>query len=500
MEFSYYDSNNQIKKLDIKIGSKWSENKTGNAYINSIFKSADNGDDIVQENEFSIVKFLLKKADSLISKTAGDGVVDDDELWEMTRNFKKEYKMSDLKNGRIDVIDPDDYTLEALKKRYPEDKYDVSVDWRGDIVIRHKGEKQVILRVSLYRDLEVKGKIQIGICSDEFYRSYNEDGTLNYYGILGEKEQYLVPANDDINKLLKSKDSSASERLLDLLQKVNPQNILFLFNQYEKGTGTSLVKAIERNNSLDEATKTKIRQHLTKCLTQTDYWMENRPNTKIDGVLNQGEIGDCFFLASIAAAAVKPKGLQILNNSIKENSDGSYTVKFKGADKEYIVTPLELYDNRDNYSSGDLDVKILEIAANRHFLQGIKYGGNTAKVLDLILGTNDKWKNLGRLYKYHICSKSDEDLRNLIKNPNVIMTTCINIYTRIGFPTRGEEYKDDIRVQHAYAVMDMDDKYVYLKNPHHVDNSVEIHEEKTFKVPIDVFKKHMDLINYVELD
>ena len=207
MEFSYYDTNNQIKKLDIKIGSKWSENKTGNVYLNSIFKSADNGDNIVQENEFSIVKFLLKKADSLIKKSAGDGVVDDDELWEMTKHFKDNYKMSELKNGRIDTIDPNDYTLESLKKRYPEDKYEITEDYNG-IKITDKNTNKVVLNVWGGRDSNVDGKDVIVITEnpdskDRVVRIYSQDGIIKSYdGADGKRHQ---PIAEDFEELLNSK-------------------------------------------------------------------------------------------------------------------------------------------------------------------------------------------------------------------------------------------------------------------------------------------------------
>lgn len=63
MEFSYYDTNNQIKKLGIKIDSKWSEIKVNNPHIASIFRKIKmSKDDILGYLPFSDKKVKLKKS------------------------------------------------------------------------------------------------------------------------------------------------------------------------------------------------------------------------------------------------------------------------------------------------------------------------------------------------------------------------------------------------------------------------------------------------------
>lgn len=72
--------------------------------------------------------------------------------------------------------------------------------------------------------------------------------------------------------------------------------------------------------------------------------------------VNQGAIGDCYFVAPLAAMARTERGRQILRDMIRENPDGTYTVKFYetggflglgGRDPvEVIVTP-EFPMNKD---------------------------------------------------------------------------------------------------------------------------------------------------------
>ena len=196
-------------------------------------------------------------------------------------------------------------------------------------------------------------------------------------------------------------------------------------------------------------------------------------------------------MASIAAVKRSPKGQKILDNTIKDNGDGTYTVKFKGADKEYTVSALEIISKED-YADGDLDVRILEIAAKKHYLTGIN-GGNPGDALELLLGTGDKWKNVVR----HFSPKPNkEKIAELLKNPNIVVTTAIAPWSKLfGLVMKSvddkEEYKDDIATAHAYAIKGLDDKNIYLINPWYTD--------KTIAIPLDVFEDYWANVQYTEI-
>ena len=61
MNFFYLDNNNQKVGVNISVGSKWSEQKTDNEYLNSIFGKIDDGDDMVQERELNVLGRLVEK-------------------------------------------------------------------------------------------------------------------------------------------------------------------------------------------------------------------------------------------------------------------------------------------------------------------------------------------------------------------------------------------------------------------------------------------------------
>ncbi|MCM1340057.1 MAG: hypothetical protein NC191_10335, partial [Muribaculaceae bacterium] len=95
--------------------------------------------------------------------------------------------------------------------------------------------------------------------------------------------------------------------------------------------------------------------------------LRNQPNGIVaDSDFNQGHTGDCWLLASIKGIANTPKGREILNNSVKVNTDGSVDVTLKGVGKTYHITRAELYGNTQ-LSNGDGDVRALEIAVEKFF-------------------------------------------------------------------------------------------------------------------------------------
>lgn len=58
--------------------------------------------------------------------------------------------------------------------------------------------------------------------------------------------------------------------------------------------------------------------------------------------IEQGEIGDCYFLAAVASLANTPAGKKQIQNMIKDHSNGSYTVTFPGKSPVTIQAPTEM--------------------------------------------------------------------------------------------------------------------------------------------------------------
>lgn len=204
------------------------------------------------------------------------------------------------------------------------------------------------------------------------------------------------------------------------------------------------------------------------------------PNGKIDENFQQGSVGDCWLLAAIKSISNNPKGRKISDESIKVNSDGSVTVQLKGVNKTYTITKKELYGSKE-LSTGDLDVRALEIAVNRYLKEEYysswdshaQYNieGNREDVAyDILLGTGKTKTNTGGwgiIYDYIFhCANNSSLIKKAKKGDAIInVATPLNITSSVcAQDTDGNEAA--IVPHHAYSVIDADDDYVYLINPH----------------------------------
>ena len=73
--------------------------------------------------------------------------------------------------------------------------------------------------------------------------------------------------------------------------------------------------------------------------------------------------GDCIILGRLAAILSRQKGKERLKERVSIDNNLNVTVTFKGIKQKVTVTFAELHDEKyDNFSSGNADVKVLEIA------------------------------------------------------------------------------------------------------------------------------------------
>lgn len=78
--FSYVNKNNQIEDIKLNYGQKWSEIKTDNEIINSIFAHVSNGKETVEAKDLNLLNQIFLFADKLINKTQGNEILEVEEL------------------------------------------------------------------------------------------------------------------------------------------------------------------------------------------------------------------------------------------------------------------------------------------------------------------------------------------------------------------------------------------------------------------------------------
>ncbi|MBR1460712.1 hypothetical protein IJ596_03630, partial [bacterium] len=86
--FSFTNKNGEVKDVKTFYGQKWSEVKTGNSNLDSIFQMIDNGDGIVQAKELNLLNKISLYIDSLKKETANNEILENKELEEFAKQVK----------------------------------------------------------------------------------------------------------------------------------------------------------------------------------------------------------------------------------------------------------------------------------------------------------------------------------------------------------------------------------------------------------------------------
>ena len=355
-------------------------------------------------------------------------------------------------DGNIDIEDVDRFT-ETLYDAINAKKYgifDGTPDNLYDKIINNVNASNIDSVLYVYEELD----------GESLVSALFKEGTLN-------KEQKLNLAEYLVKCQLQSVENSSDVNIDDLYEELD--NAL----GKEKGRKFSSMDSSEIDKIVNASIFRRSR----------GYELENEANGKVDESFKQGNIGDCWLLASINSIAATPKGAKILNDSLKVNDDGSIDVTFKGLNLTYNVSADELKEKKGKYSTGHIDVRAIEIAAEKYFkehpdeigresVNTIENGGRAAYAYEMFLGKGGPSFWSGTLGE--IAAKpfivNDELIEN-IKDPNFICTVGCGTVGGKGKELSKIEAEDEygnsvkIMTDHSYSAINADDEYVYLTEP-----------------------------------
>ena len=452
---------------------------------------------------------------------------------------KKKYQTQDREDIKQE-INVNDYTYETLKKQYDSSKYNVTREKyvTMDIIkVTRKSDNKVVLQVMSDSDTPTSISIRTGD-SDE----------LKLYDMAGQPIDITSKNVEQFFKILESPDKKSKvNELENLLNKFSKANISCLtenqkhdekiFSKIMKTRSMNIDDRIKivrqifnklyKNLEASGISSTFFKQEVEKEITiQMNKWLpsngseldalawrilhfsnyaKNNPekpaNGKIDADFAQGVVGDCWALAGIKALAMNPKGLDILNNSLKLDKNGNIQITLKGVNKTYIITKSDLEKYKSKYSYGDADIRALEIAIDKYMQEN----GNT--LLGLIDNNMKKDINSNKttLLYYLLTGKGKENaIDNAIQNIDGFVHTDeeIDEYNKQDkiIVVRTSSFinnkylnggKDLIMSNHAYTVVKSDKDYVYLINPHNTS--------RTFPITRSDYKKYFSRTYEIEL-
>ncbi len=301
---------------------------------------------------------------------------------------------------------------------------------------------------------------------------------------------------------LKSKNiKETNEQIMNVLSAIGTQEIFEKIKKlsFDLTYGVRMYLPVEDNEQQLNS------EHTFRHITDEEYETLFPSKTS---VITQGDIGDCYLIASLKSVAESKKGRNILKRLI-EVGDNSYKVTFPAfpevpvfVEKQNLDTSI---DASESFVSGDIGFKLLEQAYEKFLLKreyGVEKlpelsramldGSFPGNVLFAMTGVNPtcfntKCENLiHQVYgnTFHSASLENpqvvDGLNNFIEElkthaDDFIITVTTPNHT---FPSVGDDRfmdKENKRFphNHALSIVKIDDKRIFIVDPRYGD---EIHE------------------------
>lgn len=332
--------------------------------------------------------------------------------------------------------------------------------------------------------------------SQELYQKIHQIDSQNYKLVFRTFEAAGISLSDIVNKtphLSNAQKKECLEQLVNLGKKVAD------YGQQRSDdvipNMKDLVKKYDKDKGLDEISQRRLSADFKKIVNRSDTLktaVPERPNGKIDKSFKQGNTGDCWLLAGIKSLSMSEGGKKILNNAVKVDANGNATVTLKGVGKKYTVTARDLKCSNE-LSSGDTDVRALEIAMDRYFRETVPEGsadidGNTVGKALKLLGDPNKTIECSGRAKVAIVTGSLE--KNGMKNVAAVTGMSGNVDPRGINAVNEKGQKVEMYNAHAYSIKSVTGNSIELINPHDTSH--------TIRIPLKDYLSHFNLIGVTD--
>jgi len=268
-------------------------------------------------------------------------------------------------------------------------------------------------------------------------------------------------------------------------------------------------KLNEAENDIQQIQKKYIAEFTQKINSEKKAKTEKTENQKIElngkiEKFSQGATGDCWALAGINALAHNKSGAKLIKEMISYDNKGNATVKFKTTNEVFHFSKKQINKEEYRLSYGDDDVRILEMAIEKHREKLLKTG-NYNKVAET-LDWNDSKSHVGSgTMKTPLKGGNASELFALLTGNKTV--TCLNQnFLQVGenkikslwggknpeyylsllqnnpqkyIATTGfrNEINSNLVKDHEYSVISVDKQYVTVSNPGDSSKLIKIKKE-----------------------
>ncbi len=354
MSFSYYDKDNNIKRLNIEVGKEWSsyKEKDENSLMNSVFDAVDqNSDGKVDENELNILQKLLKIADSQINKTKNNNVIEKEEL-ELIVDKIKESELRNIKENSS----PENITPKIINIPNDKDKL-INYSYLSTFTDEYGNAKvyKVIVDFSILNNLP-DGKYYIESWNYSDFENDTETVTPKIRKIQYSNQDRTLNWSEGINRNISKiqLNKYANSNIISFLNKVGDEQgfiVELLDNNAEWVEDYSIVRA-DKKQVIPETdlacdayeNKNKIitkRKHITRA-TQGSAFQSDEQN---NGIPNAEKYSHVVSTNDIIQGKTYLEGGNVLNTLTK---NGKPAVIIGEESLQYTILAMGLKDSPES--------------------------------------------------------------------------------------------------------------------------------------------------------
>ena len=374
---------------------------------------------------------------------------------------------------------------------------------KHSVVLTKEQQKELLFRIEMFE------AYRASLSEDD--RKELDANKVSGLDLFSFKDRYFLPKNHPCKN---SKDPKIDQLLMhDLVRDfkhIRYKDFFGLVDAVKEGLHRNIVNGNLKNDLL------------AKLLRLTA--LNDLESDGTIGTFNQGTKSDCWLLSAINVYSSSKEGAKNIKDRIKNNGDGSYTVFFNNPlnqklKESYTITKEDLANfdlsspyslfNRV-YSSGDKDVRILEIATEKMLNKYLSPSEFDSKNGVLAYAGHSKDYLVHKAFGYtgsikYYTREADNDgvhlpiselkikheitpegkLKSFIekiekvsidKFTELIKLKKLNYQNieltssqKINFPFKNDTEKIYIKKNHAFSLMNQNDTEITLNNPIHAN-------------------------------